>query len=398
MEKTIDLNLLDKIINDTLDHLEKGKKQITDIADSARQERNTFQDELVRIRRDALEAIEEVDRLEDEETKARLYLMKVSREFERYTEKDVKEAYDMARDIQLKLGLFRERESQLRTRRDQIEISLRRLNQTVEKAEDLVASVGVALEYLVSSLKGLGLKVEDLMQRQQLTMRIIKAQEEERKRVAREIHDGPAQSMANLVLRVEICEKLLGRDPKAVKAELADLKAMVKDSLNDVRKIIFDLRPMVLDDLGIVPALKRYISEFQKRCDLVIDLQVLGGVQKRLGSTLEIAIFRIIQEALNNVFKHAQTDRATVFIEQSRDFINLRIQDDGRGFDQEKVLGNVDSDSYGLIGIRERVELLEGKFKLNTAPRRGTNLRIQIPIEEKKGVEGPGRDNYPNRG
>lgn len=380
MKNKMDITLLDKIIKDTVKHLEEGKQQISDIAESVRQERDSLYNNLLEIKKETLETIEQVDRLEQAEKSARLYLMKVSREFDRYSEEDVKNAYNNARDIQLKLGLLREREVQLRIRRDQMEVSLRRLQDTLEKAENLVSKVSIALNFLLGNLKEMGTKLEEIQQKQQLGMRIIKAQEEERRRVAREIHDGPAQSMANVVLRVEICEKLLKVNPEEVRKELSELKGLVKESLQDVRKIIFDLRPMVLDDLGLVPALKRYIAEFQERCSLHIDFQVLGNSNERLSGTLEIALFRIIQEALNNVIKHAQAKTVEVYLEQAQTQVNLRIKDDGCGFDLEKVLNNSNSDSYGLIGIRERVELLEGNFKILTAPGKGTNLLVKIPF------------------
>lgn len=381
MKEKIDLAVLDKIIKGTIDHLEKGKEQISDIAEFARQEREDLHSSLLKIKSETLQTIEQVDGLEVEERSARLNLMRVSRDFKNHSEADIKSAYDQAKEVQMKLGLLRERESQLRIRRDQMELSLRRLNTTLEKAENLVSKVGVALNFLVGNLLGLGIKIEEIQQKQQLGLRIIKAQEEERKRVAREIHDGPAQAMANVVLRVEICEKLLEINTETLKEELVGLKELVKDSLREVRKIIFDLRPMVLDDLGLIPALKRYIAEFQEMTELTIDFRALGSNQKRLGSALEIAIFRIIQEALTNVDKHAQADRVTVYVEQTKEQLNLRIRDDGRGFDSERVIAGNSGDSYGLIGIQERVELLDGSFKLSSAARRGTDITVQIPLK-----------------
>lgn len=380
----VDLAQLDKIIKDTIRHLEDGKDQIFDIAESARRERNNLEQSLKAIKKETLEVIEQVDALEEKEKEARLYLMKVSREFDKYTEEDIKEAYDRAREIQIQLGLLRERETQLRIRRDQLELSLRRLQETVEKAENLVQKVSVAINYLVSNLKGVGAKIEEIQQKQMLGLRIISAQEEERKRVAREIHDGPAQSMANVVLRAEICEKLLEKKPAEVKKELSLLKEMVKNSLQEVRKIIFDLRPMVLDDLGLIPALKRYIAEFQEKSNLAVDFQVLGNNVSRLNSTLEIAIFRIIQEALHNVLKHARATTVLVRLEQAPTQVNLRVKDDGCGFDLEKALNGGYGESYGLIGIRERVQLLEGELKIYTAPEKGTDLFVKIPLEESE--------------
>ncbi len=348
----------------------------------ARLERNELRDNIAQIKQDVLETIEKVDALENQEKRARLYLMKVSREFDKYTEDDIREAYNKARDIQLQLGLLRGQEQQLRVRRDQMEIGLRRLNETVEKAENLISTVGVALNYLVSNLKGVGSQIELIQQKQQLGLRVIRAQEEERRRVAREIHDGPAQSMANVVLRVEICEKLLDRKPEEVRQELADLKSLVKESLRDVRQIIFDLRPMVLDDLGLFPALKRYFAELEESSGLIIDYQPEAVREERLSSTLEIAIFRIIQEAINNVLKHSGARMVTVRLEQVQKQINVRVKDDGCGFNLEEIMDSNLSDNYGLIGMRERVQLMEGAFKIKTAPGQGTDILVRIPLEE----------------
>lgn len=380
MGEIIDLTILDKIITDTIKHLEEGKEQISDIAETARQNRDELKENLDSIKKETLEVIEQVDVLEKEEKEARLHLMKVSRDFENYSEQDVERAYNKARDIQIQLGLLRERESQLRIRRDQMELTLRKVYQAVEKAESLVSKVGVALSYLADNLIGVGFKIEELQQKQQLGLRIIRAQEEERKRVAREIHDGPAQSMANVVLRVEICEKLLEKRPDEVRNELAGLKDIVRKSLQDVRKIIFDLRPMVLDDLGLIPALKRYISEVQEKNSLLVDFRVFGS-QERMSGILEIAIFRVIQEALNNVIKHSGARMVDISLEQVPGQVNLRIKDDGCGFNADEALSGSNKDNYGLIGIRERIQLLEGSFKLITAPGKGTDLKVKIPLK-----------------
>ncbi len=383
-----DLTHLDKIIKETARHLEEGKEEIYSIAENARQEREELRGQVLEVKREALEAVDKVDELEKKEKEARLHLIKVSREFDKYSEEDIREAHENAREIQMELGVWRERENQLRAKRDQLELKLKRLNETVEKAENLVTKVATALNYLLGDLANAGNKIEELQQKQELGMRVIKAQEEERKRVAREIHDGPAQSMANVVLRVEICEKLLHKQPEKVAEELAELKQLVKKSLYDVRKIIFDLRPMVLDDLGLVPALKRYISEFQQDCYFNINFQSMGNSsQERLGSALEIATFRMLQEALNNAHKHSGASNVNIFVEKTDKQLNLRIEDDGCGFELDEALKSSSGDNYGLIGIRERAELLEGEMKINTAPGEGTDIFIKIPLEKKEDRE-----------
>ncbi len=385
-DKMIDVGNLEKIIQQTVEAVEKGKYQIYEIAENARQERDRVKAEVEDLRKQSLETIQRVDELEKKEKQARRHLMKVSKNYEHYGEKDMQEAYEKARRFQMELGLMRERETQLRLRRDQLEFSLRKLNDTVQKAEGLMTQVGVALKFLTENLEDISGQLEELQQRQHFGLRIIKAQEEERKRVAREIHDGPAQTLANLVLRVEICEKLLASQPSTVGKELKELKELIKTSLRDIRKIIFDLRPMVLDDLGIVPALQRYLADFEDKFGLSVEFIYIGK-EVRLKKGIEVTLFRILQEALNNVYKHAGVMQATVKLEITEKQVNLSIIDIGRGFDVEKVLKGEGLESYGVIGMRERVDLLEGKFYIKSAPGRGTEIRIKIPLRNIDKVE-----------
>jgi two-component system sensor histidine kinase DegS len=376
-----EIRQLDQVIKTTITAVEKGRQEIIDITSGVRQQREELLARLVDLKGEILEVITAVDRLEREERLARIHLMEVNRHFTKYTEKDVQQAYEEAQYIQLQLSRMREREEQHRRRRDQLEFMIRRINDTLAKAEKLEAQVGLALELISGGLQGVTVKLDELQLRQQLSLRIIKAQEEERLRVAREIHDGPAQSMANVVLRAEICEKLMAVEPDKVRAELHDLKDMVKESLDEVRKIIFDLRPMVLDDLGIVPTLRRFIAELQKRTDMSIELVVLGGEKQRLASPLEVAIFRIVQESLNNIYKHANARRCVIKLEVLASRINISIADDGCGFDTDRVLKNADMDCFGLLGMRERVELLDGQVKITSNQESGTEIKVSIPIK-----------------
>lgn len=381
-----ELKQLDETLRNTIKAVEQGKSEISSIATGARLQRDELLAKLVDLKGEVLEIITIVDRLEKEERLARLHLMEVNRNFMRYTEKDIQAAYEEAQHIQLQLSMMRERESQHRKRRDQLEMMLRRTYDTLDRSEKLESQITLALQLLDGGMQGVTGKLDELQLRQQLSLRIIKAQEEERLRVAREIHDGPAQSMANVVLRAEICEKLMAVDPAKVKQELLDLKDMVKTSLQEVRKIIFDLRPMALDDLGIVPTLRRFIAELQKRTDMSTELVVLGGEEQRLASTLEVAIFRIVQEALNNIYKHAKARRCVVKLEVLPGKVNVSISDDGCGFDTDKMNRTYDMDCFGLLGMRERVELLNGKINIASAPGKGTEIYVSIPVKGESDV------------
>ncbi|MED4754651.1 sensor histidine kinase [Brevibacillus choshinensis] len=379
MNKAIDISMLDGVIKRTIETVETSKTQIFDIAENARQQGNSLKLDLHELRQEISKVIQKVDALELAYRKTRNRLVLVSRNFQMYTEEDIRIAYEEASRIQVELSIYRERENNLKRRRNDLERQLRTLEVTIDRAEKLVSQMGVVLGYLTGDLSKIGEALESAKQHQLMGLKVIQAQEEERKRVAREIHDGPAQSMANVVLRSEIVERML-KNERILEAqmELHELKEMVRMSLSDVRRIIFDLRPMALDDLGLVPTLQKYIQTCEERIESSIDL-VVFGVEPPLRSSVKAAIFRLVQECLNNVDKHAQANSVQVKLEFVQDSLSLVVKDDGVGFDLEKRLAN--GGSFGLLGMKERVQLLEGSVDLQSAPGDGTKVIFQIPLK-----------------
>ena len=226
--------------------------------------------------------------------------------------------------------------------------------------------------------------IDSLQERSILATKIIQAQEDERLRVARDIHDGPAQAMANVVLRAEICERLLDGDRNELARELIQLKNMVKEALVDVRRIIFDLRPMALDDLGLVPTVRRFIEAVKENTDIPIELVVLGQ-ERRLAGAVEVAIFRLIQEAVNNAQKHSQASRILVKLEFADGQVNMQVRDDGIGFDVEEVRQKAKyGNHYGLMSMGERVNLLGGELKVFSTRGQGTTILVSIPIDSEE--------------
>ncbi len=367
---------LEKVLEKTIDVLEESKKDMFDIAESSQKEHDNIKSELQLIGEEIGETINSVDRLIFINKRARIRLMEVSRDFHQYTESDIKNAYQRAEETSVEIAVLREKEEQLKRRRTELEKRLLNVQGNVEKAENLVSKVSVMKEFLKGELSCLNDQFDDLKQKQLLAIKIIQAQEEERQRLAREIHDGPAQSIANLVFRIELTQKLIDKDIVKARNELEQLKSMIRFSIQDVRKIIYDLRPMSLDDLGLVPTLKRYIDKFLEQTGVFIDFSVQGA-NKRLPNTYEVTIFRLIQEALNNIFKHAQISAGRVRLEFGLERVNLIISDDGIGFDSEKV----SQDKYGLIFMGERCSLLGGSFKIKSEPKKGTIIKIILPIK-----------------
>lgn len=377
----VDIKLLDRILNETVSLIESSKGRIFDIAEGARTEHMRLMVLLDEIREQVAKCIAQVDAKEKEARARRFRLMEVSRDFKRHSEGDIKSAYESAQASQLELVVLQEQEKSLRLQRDNTERALRNLQDTVRKAEELVSQVGVATEVLRGNLKDLSGQLDTAQERHWLGLRIIRAQEEERRKLARDMHDGPAQMLANVVLRAEICEKLLQSDIAQVGGELKSLKLAVRGSLRDIRKIIYDLRPMALDDLGLVPALRRYIDDLKVQMGITVDFSV-QGLDRRLPSPIEVGGFRIVQEGLSNVIKHAGVAKVAVRLEFAEAALLVSVVDDGRGFDVDEAL-KAGGEHFGLLSMRERVELLSGTWQVESVAGQGTRVAVRLPILER---------------
>jgi two-component system sensor histidine kinase DegS len=242
---------------------------------------------------------------------------------------------------------------------------------------EVLRSVYRSLEDVLASSNGPVTGAEQLRSASRQVFQII---EEERMRIARDMHDGPAQAMANLVLQAEILERLIARDPQLVVKELADFKDAVRTVLDDTRRLIFDLRPMTLDDLGLVPTLRKFVKEFGQGQEISADLRVLG-VEARLPGPLEATIFRIVQEALNNARKHAHATAVEVVARFEPASIQVAVRDNGVGMDLVATEATLDAARhFGLISMRERAELEKGHLRIISRPGGGTEVQVDFPL------------------
>lgn len=383
----INIAQLDKIIKKTIEAINNSKTEIYDIAESSRRECKRLDEELNSLKQQVTQLIGEVEVLEIALKDAKRKLMLINKNFDNYSQQELKDAYEKADNLRVELAVKREMEQYLIRRRNELEVRIKDALRTVQKADNLITQVGAALGYLTGDLQEVSSQLEDLQYKQLLGLKIIKAQEEERQRVARDIHDGPAQLMSNVVLKAEICERMIDIDLEKAREELRNLKKVVRDSLQDVRKIIYNLRPMSLDDLGLIPTLQRYVLTFQEESGIAVSFQT-RGIQPELKSVISLTVFRIVQEAMNNVVKHAEAKNISVHLEFLQTELKLFVIDDGAGFDTEKLKVRNDdiSGGFGLVSMRERVELLNGDMYISSEPGKGTRLNIMIPFTQEEGV------------
>lgn len=229
-----------------------------------------------------------------------------------------------------------------------------------------------------SMIEALGRAEEERRERERLREQyingVIAAQENERQRIARELHDGTSQSLTSLLVGLQNLKQ--ARNEEEMRCRADELRDVVSKTLAEVHNIAWELRPSVLDDLGLVSALEHYVEDYRKRYDLAVVL-VVTGLDGRLPSDLETTIYRIVQEGLTNVARHAKASSVNVILNQRGDHLRVIIEDDGRGFDLESVQHR--AKSLGLKGIRERTALLGGSLSIESRPGKGTTLFIEVP-------------------
>lgn len=375
--KNFDVKALDIILEKMVETVGESKNSIFDIEEQCRKDFEFLTRELEDIKIRVQFVIAENDRLDEQSRFSRKKLSEVSKQFNKFSEEQVREIYENAHKLQVDLQVNRQLEKQLRKRRDDLEFQLKGLQLTIERAAHLGSQITVVLSYLTKDLKHVGEALEEAKLKQEFGLKIIEAQEQERKKLSREIHDGPAQMLANVMMRADLVE-LVQREqgPDAAVVEIRSLKAMVRSALYEVRRIIYDLRPMALDDLGIIPTLKKYLSTIEEyHKNVQIDFINLGPV-KRLPNEMEVALFRLVQEALQNALKHAAAKQIQVKLSIAKEMVTVVIKDNGKGFDTSiKKEG-----SFGLMGMKERVDLLEGELSITSSPNAGTLVMIQVPL------------------
>ena len=221
-------------------------------------------------------------------------------------------------------------------------------------------------------------------ERQSLLRRLGQAQEDERRRIALELHDQVGQTVTGLSLGLKRLEQMLDASPKGGKARecVRWLQSLAVTLGKDVHRTASDLRPAALDDLGLAGALTTYVSDWSARYGLPVDFQVTGG-EGRLPGEIETTVYRIVQEALTNILKHAGARRVSIVLDRGHGHLTLIIEDDGTGFDAEAALNARNQETrgcLGLTGIRERLLLFDGSLSIELGPDAGTTLFVRIPL------------------
>jgi len=212
-----------------------------------------------------------------------------------------------------------------------------------------------------------------------LSHEILSAQELERKRISRELHDEIGQTLTAVNVKLATLKKEATVNLADLKKKIASTQRLIEKSMNTVHRFARELRPPLLDDLGLIPALHAYMKAFTKRTNIPIDFKAFAAIEQ-LDSDKRMVLYRVAQEALINVDKHAEASRVEATIERLRGVVHFEIHDDGKSFDVQRVLHAHKIRRLGLLGMRERIEMVGGTFAIESAPGKGTTVRAQIPF------------------
>lgn len=342
----------------------KGKNGKDDLQEEVQNELDQNKHELQEISLKLEQSQNEMTKLAQRNAAITAHLQQIQGQFDSTPRAEIRTAYDSALDVQQRLFVMRGQLEKLQSDRVRLERTVGLLQQ-VNDSMELVSSQKSTSKVLAS----MGQTVEMMIQ----------GQEAERQRLARQMHDEPAQALSNFILQTEIAMRLFDIDQAKAKEELVSLKTSATSTFQKIRDFIFELRPMMLDDLGLTPTLNRYVEAFKEQSGLDVRLNITG-LDQRLEPYLEVMIFRAIQELLGNAARHSQATQIKVQIESSEVEVRVAVEDNGKGFDANMGLEH----GMGIKLIRERVEMLNGRFEVDSVIGQGTRITFQIPAVKTK--------------
>lgn len=285
---------------------------------------------------------------------------------------DIRDKYDEALDLRFRMATMRGQLEKFQSNYEQLEQQQGILTQVLTRIQGFEAlpedEAGFSGPHNAFDIVG-----------------IIRAQEEERQRLARQMHDGPAQSLTNFILQAEICQQLFDRDPDRAAQELGNLKVNASTTFKKVRDFILDLRPMMLDDLGVAPTVRRYVEGYTEKNDIVATADISGD-DRRLESYREVLIFRGIQELMGIARDYAAPSTVEVKLDIGSSNVRVVVRDDGRSFDAEAIFRNDDevhNDArvQALRMLKGKFELVGGSISVKSTDSDGTLVRLELPVE-----------------
>ncbi|MEO6054957.1 MAG: sensor histidine kinase, partial [Chthoniobacterales bacterium] len=254
-------------------------------------------------------------------------------------------------------------------------VSNLRLEKEIRRRYVVEAALKLSERHLRQSLK----KAEQMQgQLRDLSRAILDAQEEERRRISRELHDDVLQSLVGINVHLENLSRAAQLNVEKLTPKIVLAQRLIAESVNSIHRFARELRPMILDDLGLLPALESYLAEFSKQTGIRVQFSAFPEVEQ-LSNARRTVLYRVVQSALTNIVKHGNARMVKVSIESGKTIV-LKIHDNGRSFDVSTILHTKSYKRLGVLGMRERVEMIGGKFGITSISGKGTTIRAEIPM------------------
>jgi two-component system sensor histidine kinase DegS len=307
---------------------------------------------------------QELNKLAQRNTAITVHLQQIQAQMDSLPRADIRMAYDAALDSQQRLFVLRSQLDKLQS--DQTHLN--RLIYFLEHTQELMSG-GKPVEQqprLVSNTANVEM--------------LINAQETERQRLSRQMHDGPAQALSNFILQTEIAARLFDMDQGRAKDELANLKLAAMSTFQKVRNFIFELRPMMLDDLGLIPTVKRYVDTYKEQTGIDLNLNITGA-EHRLEPYIEVMIFRALQDLLAAAVQTGQANQVKITVNNEDALVKVSVEDNGKGIDPAII---DKEEGLSLHMIKERAEMLGGSMQIDSRTGQGTRITLEIPTEKSK--------------
>lgn len=385
MDNKDNKELLLDIMEKTISSLEVNKDSVISLIENMQSEHEKKRKELMDIKRLIPIFLDEVKRLTHRDSLMRQKLALASDDFSKTGHEHLKTVFDEANKAHYELLKAEEEEENLVRRRNNLELELRRSEFYITQAEQMAQQLIVSLSYLQTGVKHLN-DTEAEAQANYMNassaqyVSFLKSIENEKLHIARDLHDGPAQQIASAQMRVDFCKTVIKHDLEKGLKILDQLKADLASSLTEVRNILFNLTPAPLEKMGLRGSVENLLNTILDSSST--DISFDYNIPQTLESTLDTTIYRIVQELINNIKKHAQASQVSLKISSSESRIYIYVYDNGSGFE---VPDDLDSfvnkqKSFGLSNIYTRIKDLDGKILVTSNKLNGTTFKIQLPI------------------
>jgi len=379
------VNNINGIVSNVIDEISVGQNKLISVTNEMVSEIETLKKEIHDISLKIKKLIDNVDKLEKKFRHMRSCLSKKSNEFNFINSEKGKHLYQEVSEIQSKFLSKQAEEKALREQRDSLERKLMNYEKNIVDGQMALNQITIAMTYLQKSF--LQKITENQKENDYVnTIKILEIQEQERKRLAREIHDGPAQYLANASIRIDYCKTIVKKDMNKAIQELGDLKNNIQLALKEVRMILWDLKPMHIDENGLKKSIEDLVNNFCLCNDdtNIIDVDFLiNEVHSNIDDHIQISIYRIIQEILNNIKKHSKAKNVIIKVTFSIKKINIYIKDDGIGFNFEEKVKKIkeNGNSFGLLNLIDRISQLSGSLNVQSTVGKGTIYEIDLPLK-----------------